>query len=199
MKQRVRNVLLTLLAVGLLSLPCLLLPGSVAWVGWSLVVGLGLPSLWIAALSTPWLPTSRAVLLRLPQLLPLTPEQHFCDLGAGDGRVVLHMAKATGATCVGLELSPFHCLVGWLRVGRKPRLEWFWRNWYHHHLGHFDGLYIWGTAYSVSTARMSRYLRQSLKPGCRVVSYHYPLLDWEPLRVEWMDNHPLYLYEQNAA
>ena len=193
---RRRDLLLTAVMVGILLTPAWLLPGwaSLLWqVG---VVLLALPALWWSWRHAPWHPTPRADLERALTLLKLAPEQRFCDLGAGDGRVVLAAHALTGAHCVGIEVSPLPWLIGRLRLALQggPATELWWADLYRSDLSRFDALYVWGTAYGTGTAAFVAHLEQHLRPGARVVSYHHPLPGLSPVATDTTGERPLYLY-----
>jgi len=144
----------------------------------------------------PWVPTPKAELDRLLRCMDLDASQSFCELGAGDGRLMVWVHRHTGARCTGLEVSPLMFLVGWVRVtlGRAGRVRFL--DMYKADLSSYDVVYVWGTAYWVGTPEFREYLGRTLKPGARLVSYQQPLSDWTPDLVDRGGQRPIYVYNQ---
>lgn len=194
-------MLLTAVVVGIVMTPAWLLPRAVA-VPWMIAGALfAPPALWVAGTSTPWVPTPAIELDRVLRALDLQRSERFLDLGAGDGRLVVRIHAATGADCVGIELSPFHWLLARLRLLFQggPGVRVLWGDWYGLDLSGFDAIYVWGTSYSVSTPAFAAFLRRTGKPGARVVSYDHPLHAWEPEAVIPGEVRPLRVYRLPEA
>ncbi len=193
---RRRDLLLTLVMVCIGITPAWFLPAWLAtpWLTIGLLGGLGAAV--VSWRYSPWLPTPAEDLGRILTHLALEPHHHFCDLGAGDGRTIVRAQRATGATCTGIELSPIHYLVARVRVAIQgsSRTSVHFGNLYRHDLSPFDAVYVWGTAYLVSTPQFGAYMRQVLRPGCRLVSYHHPVCGLEPVEVDAGGIRPVYVY-----
>lgn len=181
--------------LGLLLTPAWLTPPwfSTPWlVG---VLALAGPGLWWSWRHAPWVPTPADDVDIILRLLALGPGDRFCDLGAGDGRMVQRVHHATGADCTGIEGVPLLYAIGWLRalpdagchmqLGDLTRVP----------LETYDALYIWGTAYGSGTAEFVQHLRARVRPGTRVVCYHTPLADLPPAEVDATGQRPVYAYE----
>jgi SAM-dependent methyltransferase len=193
---RRRDLLLTLVMWGIALTPAWLTP---EWLSrpWLVVVGLlGLPAVYYSWRHAPWQPTPAAELPRILKHLDLGPEQTFCDLGAGDGRLLLWVHAATGATCVGIEASPLQYAVARVRLALQGTHHTSVRlgDLYAADLSGFDAVYVWGTAYSVSMPRFGERMRQTLRPGARLVSYHYPVHGLHPHVEDNEGLRPLYMY-----
>ncbi len=196
MNERQRDLLLTAVMLGILLTPAWLLPSWLS-VAWQLAVAVvGLPALWYSWQHAPWQPTPRSELDRLLAALQLGPDSRFCDLGAGDGRVVLWLHQQTGADCTGIEAAPLQWAIARLRLAVRgtPRTRVLLGDLYTADLSGFDVVYVWGTAYSVGTERFAARMREGLRPGARLVSYHTPLVGWSPERVDEGGQRPLYTY-----
>jgi cyclopropane fatty-acyl-phospholipid synthase-like methyltransferase len=114
--------------------------------------------------------------------------------------MVLWVAGATGAHCVGLEVSALPWLVSRVRlaVQGSDRTEVRLADLYRADLSEFDVVYVWGTAYSVGTERFAARMREALRPGARLVSYHTPVPGLEPLTVDEDGQRPIWVYEAPA-
>ncbi len=193
---RRRDLLLTLVMVCIGLTPAWLTPSwlSVPW----LVIGLilGVPAVYYSWNYAPWVPTSREEVPRIIKLLELEEHQTFCDLGAGDGRLVIAVHNATGARCTGIEVSPMQYLVGRLRLmiqgGAETTLVL--GDLHDADLSSFDALYVWGTAYWVCTPEFTENLVKKLRPGARLLSYHWPLSGLDPVHVDEEGQRPIHVY-----
>lgn len=198
---RRRDLLLTLVLLGIGLTPAWLTPDWLS-VPWRIAGAiLGPPAVYFSWRYSPWWPTPAAELPRLLQHLALAPEHTFCDLGAGDGRLVLWVHRATGAECVGIEVSPLQYLVARARlaISGTPRTTVRLGDLYRADLSRFDAVYIWGTAYLVSTPRFSQHVQAALRPGARLVSYHYPVPGLQPDTIDTDGLRPIYVYTPRPA
>ena len=195
---RRRNLLLALVVLCVVCTPAWFLPIELGRL-WLLVgLVLGVPSAYISWRYAPWVPTPEKEVARILRLLNLQPHEAFCDLGAGDGRMVVRIQRATGADCAGIEVSPAHYLMARVRLAiqgnRKTSLIFG-----HVHgvdLSRFDALYVWGTGYWVATPEFADRIRRMVRPGGRLVSYHYPLHGMKADCVDEDGLRPLHLYVQ---
>lgn len=189
-------MLLTATLIGIAMTPAWFAPPWLA-VPWQVAgVLLGVPALVISWRYAPWWPTPSAELPRILECLALEPRHAFCDLGAGDGRMVLWAHRASGATCTGIELAPLPWLVGTLRLSfAGPCARMIRGDVFRTDLSSYDVLYVWGTDYFSATPRFGRYVRDTLKPGARLVSYQHPIPGLQPARTASGGQRPIYVYE----
>ena len=193
---RRRDLLQTLVLLGILLTPAWLTPAWFArpWLIACLV--LAGPALVLTWFHGPWVPTPGEELPRILAALDLSEGDRFCDLGAGDGRMIARVREATGAVCTGIEAAPLLYLLARLRLvvqgdeGTSVRLGDLYRT----DLSPFDVVYVWGTAYSVGTERFRRFVQSSMRPGSRLVSYQTPVPGLEPTTVDEEGQRPLYTY-----
>jgi hypothetical protein len=162
-------------------------PWSSGWLAVGLL--LGGPAVVLTWRHAPWVPTPAEELPRILRHLALQPGQRCCDLGAGDGRLVLRIEAATGVPCDGIEASPLLWAVARLR-GAAVRLGDLYRS----DLSAYDAVYVWGTAYSVGAPRFGERMRAAMRPGARLVSYHQPVHGLEPVEVDEGGLRPIYVY-----
>ncbi len=136
-----------------------------------------------SGLVAPYVTTPPKVVEAMLQLAEVDKEDVIYDLGCGDGRIVIAAAKKYGCRAVGVELDPERVKEASENV-RKEKLE---------HLVtivHGDifeadvapatvvTLYLFEEA----NLKLRPMLRRSLRPGSRIVSHHFNLGDWQPLR-----------------
>lgn len=193
---RRRDLLLTLVMLGILLTPAWLTPSWFArpWLVVALV--LGAPAVVLTWTHGPWMPTPSEEMPRILAALDLSPGDHLCDLGAGDGRMLLRIHDATGATCTGIEAEPLMYLLARLRLALQgdegTRVQF--GNLYGADLSTFDVVYVWGTAYSVGTDRFRQFVVDAMRPGARLVAYHTPIPGLDPVAVDDDGQRPLYTY-----
>ena len=109
------------------------------------------------------------------------PGQKIIDLGSGDGRLVIELAKR-GAEAHGYEINPF--LVLWSRwkihqtkVNDQAKIHWgdFWRA----KLDSYDTIIIFGIKHIMQ--RMQSKLEKEAIPHARIIVNCFPLPSWEPI------------------
>ncbi len=138
-------------------------------------------------------PTNKEALETMVRLARVEQGEKAIDIGSGDGRIVIALAKA-GAIAHGYEINPL--LVWWSRfkirrAGLGNRAFIFWGDFWHQKFGSFDIVTVYGITYIMKG--LEKKLRRELKPGTRVISHGFQFPTWQcseqSLRV--------YLYKQN--
>jgi hypothetical protein len=191
---RRQDLLMTAVMIGVVLTPAWFLPAPWSQV-WQLVTLLvGAPALWWSATHAPYHPTPAAETARVVAALNLAPGQRFCDLGAGDGGLLLRVRAATGATAHGIEASPLPWLVARWRTRGVDGVSLAFGDLYRADLSSFDAVYVWGTAYGTATDRFVARMRATMKPGARLVSYHHALPGLAPTHVDREGQRPLFVY-----
>lgn len=131
-----------------------------------------------------YVPTQKAKVEKMVELADIKPGEKAADLGAGDGRLVIALAKA-GAQAHGYEINP------WLvRLARKnihrERLEGkafiHWKNFWQEDFSNFDVVTIYGMRHLMR--RLEKKLKKELKPKARVVSNSFQFPSWPKSKKE---------------
>jgi cyclopropane fatty-acyl-phospholipid synthase-like methyltransferase len=141
--------------------------------------GIGLKN----GLVAPYVTTPPKVVDAMLELAEVTKDDVLYDLGCGDGRIVIAAAKKYGCRAVGVELDPERVKEARDNLGRE-KLD---------HLVtivHDDIFRVDLSPATVVTLylfeevnlKLKPILRRSLKPGSRVVSHHFNMGDWQPLK-----------------
>lgn len=134
--------------------------------------------LWLVLIGAPYIPTKQAGLDKIMALCRDVKGRKALDIGSGDGRVVIALAKA-GAEAHGVEINPL--LVWWSRAKiRRAGLEGrafihcqdLWRT----DFSEFDVVTLFGITHIMK--RLEKKLRKELKPGARVVSIAFRFPSW---------------------
>lgn len=150
-----------------------------------------------ARAGAPWVPTWKRDIDRLATLLDLKPGERFFELGCGDGRVSIELAKLSGAHATGVELSLLQWLVAQIRrvLGHHKNVTFVLGNAFNVDLTNADAVYLFLMPATYKKIRPK--LERELKPGARVVTYVWPMPDWTPTRVDTFVKAPsLYLYQR---
>lgn len=148
----------------------------------------------------PFDPTPREVVERMLELAGVKRDDVVYDLGSGDGRIVIAAAKKYGVKAVGFEIDP-----GLVKLSRENIRKEGLENLIEIRQEDFTQADL--SAATVVTLylsfdgnlRLIPLLQRQLKPGTRVVSYHFDMGDWQPKIVEaYRDSagevHTLYLW-----
>lgn len=144
------------------------------WIA-AIAVALVFLSAALASLSAaPWVPTRNRDTGRIARLLELRPGKTLVELGSGDGRVLVGLANATGATVIGYELSLLPYLVAHVRRLFSPartRITLRYGDCFRAPLGEADAVYCFLMPRAL--ARLEQKCVQELRPGVPLLSYAF--------------------------
>ena len=161
----------------LIALQALLLLAAVGYVVWITYL-FAIPAY---AGGPPYVPTKRAVMDAMLELVGTGEGRTFMDLGSGDGRVLFEAARK-GWRAVGYELNlP---LVLWSRgaawgygLGRRVTVRW--ANLWKADLSSADVVMVFG--FSTMMERLAAKFSAELRPGARIVCERYRLPGWREI------------------
>lgn len=142
-----------------------------------------------------YLPTPYPVVHAMLRLAQVRSGDRLYDLGAGDGRIVIAVARHYGIRSVGIELDPRKAAEARDNV-RRAGLE---------HLVEIregdaleadlsDATVVTVFLFPEINARLAPKLRAELRRGARIVSHRFGLGDWPPDRRAEAHGHPLLLW-----
>lgn len=129
---------------------------------------------------------------KMIEFADIKPGQKAVDLGSGDGRIMIALAKA-GAIVHGYEVNPL--LVLWTRRKIKKEglegkafahLKSFWNE----DLSSYDVVTLFGVRKIM--ARLEEKLDKELKPGAKIISFGFSFPGWQYLKKE----QATFLYEK---
>lgn len=136
-----------------------------------------LPMAFAAGSLAPWVPTRAADLSRINSLAALRAGQRVYELGAGNGRVSLYLARRyPGNTFVAVERAWPLALLSWFRskIGGDKNVSVKWADLFKSPLHEADIVYVFGMPEPLKL-RLKLKLEQELRPGARLISYAFPL------------------------
>ncbi len=139
----------------------------------------------------PYYPTNHNKQTLMLQFAALKPGEKAVDLGSGDGRLVIALAKA-GAEAHGVEINPW--LVWWSRWRIKkegiPNAFIQWGSLWKINIHDYDAVLLY--ILPATMQKLEAKFKQQLKPGGRIVSNMFIFPTWKPTRTE----DDVYLYTQ---
>ena len=146
--------------------------------------------------NAPYLPSDKKSVAEMVRLANVRPGEKMVDLGSGDGRIVIAMAKV-GAEAHGYELNLF--LVWWSRhkikqEGLSGKVFVHWKSFWHEDLGRFQIVTMFTIPHFM--ARLAKKMRRELRPGARFISNGAPLPGWQ--YKEKNEKEGIYLYQQQT-
>jgi protein-L-isoaspartate O-methyltransferase len=126
-----------------------------------------------------YLPTQKRTVKKMIELADIKPGEIAVDLGSGDGRLVIALAKA-GAEAHGYEINPLLVLLARRNIRRarlKGRAFIHFKNLWKEDFSQFDVVTIFGIGYAMEP--LEQKLKKELKNGARIVSNAFPFPNWQ--------------------
>ncbi len=131
-----------------------------------------------------YVPSTREKAVLLAALSEAGPGERAADLGSGDGRVVIALARR-GAEAHGFEVNPVLVLIGRRnirRAGLKGRAFIHWKSFWGADLSGFDAVTLF-QGHAIMH-RLEAKLRRELARGSRVVSDYWGFPGLDTVRVQ---------------
>jgi SAM-dependent methyltransferase len=153
-----------------------------------------LSTLWGA----PWAPTPMNRVDRMLRLAAVQPGETVVDLGSGDGRIVIRVARRFGARAVGVEIDPLRWFASNVAIrlaGVAGHAQVVHGDMFAYDLGKADVVTLY--LLDGTNQRLRSHLAEGLRPGARIVSHRYRLEGWTPVAVD--GEHQLFLYQVGSA
>lgn len=136
-----------------------------------------------------YVPSRKDRIDKIIELAEIKPGEKAVDLGSGDGRLVIALAKA-GAEAYGYEIDPTLVRSSKKNIqeaGLKAFIEWgsFWQA----DLSQFDVVVIYGMSHVMK--RLEKKLGKELRKGTRVICNSFEFPNWSCKKKE----NNVYLYQ----
>lgn len=150
----------------------------------------------------PYVSTARWVIRWLQEHAALAPDQTFFELGCGDGRVLVALARRSPTTrFVGYELSWWPWLLAKVSTRGLPNVRVERRDFLTAPLQNADVIYCF--LITAAMARLGPLFEQRLKPSATVYSYAFRLPGWALAREIRDPHHPraprLWVYKKRMG
>ena len=142
----------------------------------------------------PWHPLLPGTIRRILRFADIRPGETLCDLGCGDGRVLITSAKEFSTKAIGVEIDPLKVVMARLLArmnGVSDRVRIVRGNMFDFDPGSADVLYLYLTHQAVD--KLFPGILKKLKPSVRIVSYRFCLRGMTPEKVS--EDKTLFLYQ----
>jgi len=127
-------------------------------------------------------PSSLEETRQMGELAAVTPGERAVDLGSGDGRVVIELARR-GAEAHGYEINPVLVAVSRRNIrqsGLSGRAFIHWGSFWRHDFSRYDLITVFQVGFVM--ARLEAKLRRELAPGARIISHYWRFPGLQPER-----------------
>ncbi len=155
-----------------------------------MLIGAFLLTVLINLLLVPILKTPRDIIHEIIDLMNLTKDDTFVDLGCGDGKVVLEAYDNAKCKCYGLDLSPIMIIIArTFRILKYPTnkdIIFDVENIYEASLKDFTKIYCYLDAKSMSI--LKKKFEKFIKGGGEVFSYRYEIKGLKAKKKEKLSN-----------
>ena len=142
----------------------------------------------------PWHPLMPGTIRRILRFAEVRPGETVCDLGCGEGRVLITAAKEFSARAIGVEIDPLKILLARLliKINRvDDRVNIVRGNLFDFDPGSADVIYLYLTHQAMD--KLFPEILKKLKPSVRIVSYRFCLRGMTPEKVS--EDKTLFLYQ----
>jgi len=160
--------------------------------------------------SAPYVPSPPIVVDAMLDLAEIIPGQRLCDLGSGDGRIVIRAASRYYARAVGVENNPKLALLSQRIINSfnlQRRAEILYAEIEDYNYRDADVVIIYLTRRQNEEIKPK--LENELKEKAKVVSHDYEMKGWKPSKVlsmtapygdtEILKNTKIFLYKMNKV
>lgn len=155
-----------------------------------------IPTAYAATIGAPIAVTSKNGIRKIAEKLKLKPGDNFYELGAGTGRVMIGIAKASNAKVIGFELSPIFYWITLinLKINKVKNYKLYFKNFFTVDLNEADAVFCFLMPKTLE--KIKKKFQTELKPGTRIISYAFAINGWAPFAVIKEDRElPIYFYE----
>lgn len=158
------------------------------WYGlWGLgvvFVVLNVSLLWTWKLGAAWDPTPMRIIKKIVDYLEPKETDVVYDLGCGDGRFLIEVAKRSKCRAVGIEIDPIRYLIARLRVkllGLEDRVKVVWGNFFDYPLK--DATIVFCFLTEEANRKLEIKFSKELQYGTIIVSYLWRFFGFSLIKV----------------
>jgi len=137
--------------------------------------------------AAPWVPARKKDLLRITELAGIKKDEVVYELGSGDGRVTLELAKRYDAQFIGYEISFIPYLVSRIRLfflnnffvhRLKGRVKILYKDFFRADFSQANVIVFFLTPYGLK--KLESKFKKEMKKDSRIVSYVFPIKAFTP-------------------
>ena len=180
-----------------LKAPCLTQSIMIPAIFFILIILIFGTMLWAGFSAAPWVPSLKKDISRVIESAQIKPGETVFDLGCGDGRWLIAIAKKTKADrIVGFEISLL--MYAWSRIkilfNNYPQIEIKYKNLFKTDLSQADVILCFLMPRAMK--KLENKFKTEMKPGSRLVSYAFSLPGYKPEKVNRISEKslPVYVY-----
>lgn len=140
----------------------------------------------------PYVPSGDDYVRKMIELATVKSGEIVVDLGSGNGKVVIALAKL-GVETHGYEINPFLVLLSRKNIkkaGLNGHAFIHWKNFWHADFSRYDVVFVFGITGIMG--KLEKKLRKELKLGARVVCNAFTFPNWKPTE----ESDGVYLYSK---
>jgi len=137
----------------------------------------------------PFIPTPQHVVDAMLRAVGVNEKDKLCDLGCGDGRIVISAARDFGARAVGVDIDPERiraCNENAVVAGVSDRVQFFQQSFFDVDLR--DATVVALYLLPWTNALLCPKLLSELSPGARIVAHGFSIKPWTPDRTIHLPN-----------
>lgn len=148
-----------------------------------------------------WIPSTEVQIKQIFKTIEISRNASFMDLGSGDGRTVLYVAKHFGCNACGVDVNPL--LVAWARLRaqslRLPNATFRLQNLLNADIGAADFIYVFLLPGILEQFRKK--CEAELKPDAVVIAHGFKIKTWDRFLARMIEGKPFktYIYKYTPA
>ncbi len=132
-----------------------------------------------ALLYVPFVPTENGVVKKMLEIADLKDGETIYDLGCGDARILIEAMESASVKGIGIEVSRMVITLARFRKWwKKSKVLLMRKNFYEQDLSDADVVICY--LFPGVMKKLKEKFEKELKPGARVISYSFPMLEWQP-------------------
>ncbi|RJO59390.1 class I SAM-dependent methyltransferase [Candidatus Parcubacteria bacterium] len=144
-------------------------------------LGLLMSFLVLLILRVPFVRTPKTAIAALAQSGLITEKDLVYDLGAGDGKFLQELVRATNCRAEGFELSPFFWFLGELRAAKSKKWKMHLQNFLQIDLSEPTVIFTFLAPAGLPT--LMHKLKNEAKPGTLIISYGFELKELHLVKI----------------
>jgi len=146
-------------------------------------------------IGAPLVPSKKTLVSAMVDLLKIKKGDRVYDLGSGDGRLLIEVAKR-GGVGYGIEINPYAILWSYWNIWRSGvwgQVHIRWGNYWWLRLKNADSVIVY--AMPGFMQKMSNKFKNELKPGTKIVSNLFQIPNLKEVKKVTLGKDRLYLYK----
>jgi SAM-dependent methyltransferase len=136
----------------------------------------------LLVIRAPYVKTPPHVIRKILDEIKINPDSIIYDLGCGDASFLIAVENRFGAQTIGFELSPVAYYRAKHNIKRqRSKTKVFFKSFFKQNIS--DATVVFCFLVPTLMKRVGDYLQTQLKPGTQVISYAFPIPQWQPSKI----------------